>query len=252
GNAAGWEGIIVVDQIAYEYLGTGLQSLPPLKNIKTASQLTVSFDSQYSNFTIRAGPVDLVASFFSPVIPQDLCRTSVPLSYLEVSFHSTDNQAHDVQLYSDVNAGWISPETNTTVVWNLFEGASAVNGSGNATGHTSAVYSWVLAQEIQYEFGEQADFPQWGNFTYSSSPGQAQNFSFQSGYSLDLRYNYVTSLGLTDIVDSDYRGAQSKEPIFAFVHDFGSATSGSALYTLGTVQQNVIRFLTSDGLVPLQ
>jgi hypothetical protein len=252
GTPAGWEGIIVVDEVAYEYMGTGLQSLPPLANVKTASQLAVSFDSQYSNFTIRAGPVDLVASFLSPVIPQDLCRTSIPLSYLQVSFHSTDNQSHEVQLYSDINAGWISPETNTTVNWNLFEGASVVNGSGNATGGPSTVYSWVLSQENQYEFGEEQDFPQWGNFTYSTSPGQSQNFSFQSGYSLNLRYNYVTSLGLSDVVDSDYRGAQSKEPVFAFVHDFGSATSGSALYTIGTVQQNIIRFLTSDGLVSLQ
>ena len=252
GTPAGWEGIIVVDEVAYEYMGTGLQSLPQLPNVKTASQLAVSFDSQYSNFTIRAGPVDLIASFLSPVIPQDLCRTSIPLSYLQVSFHSTDNRSHDVQLYSDVNAGWISPETNTTVNWNLFEGASAVNGSGNATGGPSTIYSWVLSQENQYEFGEEQDFPQWGNFTYSSSPGYSQNFSFQSGHSLDLRYNYVTSFGLSDIVDSDYRGAQSKEPVFAFVHEFGSATSGDALYTIGTVQQNVIRFLTSDGLVPLQ
>lgn len=252
GTPAGWEGIVVVDEVAYEYMGTGLQSLPQLPNVKTASQLAVSFDSQYSNFTIRAGPVDLVASFLSPVIPQDLCRTSIPLSYLQVSFHSTDNQSHDVQLYSDVNAGWISPETNTTVNWNLFEGTSAVNGSGNATGGPSTIYSWVLSQENQYEFGEEQDFPQWGNFTYSSSPGYSSNFSFQSGHSLDLRYNYVTSLGLSDVVDSDYRGAQSKEPVFAFVHDFGSTTSGDALYTIGTVQQNVIRFLTSDGLVPLR
>ncbi|KAI5238313.1 DUF1793-domain-containing protein [Aureobasidium subglaciale] len=252
GTTAGWEGIIVVDGIVYEYLGTGLQSLPPLANVKTASQLAVSFDSQYSNFTIRAGPVDLVASFLSPVIPQDLCRTSTPLSYLQVSFYSTDGQLHDVQLYSDVNAGWISPETNTTLNWDLFEGNSAVNGSGNATSSPSTVYSWVLSQKNQYEFGEQQDFPQWGNFTYSSSPGQSENFSFQSGHSLNLRYNYVKRLQLSNVVDSDYRGAQSKEPVFAFAHDFGSTVSGSALYTIGTVQQNVIRFLTSDGLVPLQ
>ncbi|KAI5197807.1 DUF1793-domain-containing protein [Aureobasidium subglaciale] len=252
GTTAGWEGIIVIDGIIYEYLGTGLQSLPPLANVKTASQLAVSFDSQYSNFTIRAGPVDLVASFLSPVIPRDLCRTSIPLSYLQVSFYSTDGQLHDVQLYSDVNAGWISPETNTTLNWNLFEGNSAVNGSGNATSSPSTVYSWVLSQKNQYDFGEQQDFPQWGNFTYSSSPGQSENFSFQSGHSLDLRYNYVKRLQLSNVLDSDYRGAQSKEPVFAFAHDFGSTVSGSALYTIGTVQQNVIRFLTSDGLVPLQ
>lgn len=89
-------------------------------------------------------------------------------------------------------------------------------------------------------------------YSYSSSPGQSQTFGFQSGYSLNLRYDFVTNLQLSDIVDSEYRGAQNKEPVFAFEHYFSSSTSGSALYTIGTVQQNVIRFLTSDGLVPLQ
>lgn len=87
---------------------------------------------------------------------------------------------------------------------------------------------------------------------YSSSPGQSDKFSFQSGQSLNLRYNYVQNLYLSDIVDSNYRGAQVKEPVFAFVHDFGASTSGDALYTIGTVQENVIRFLTSDGFIPLQ
>ena len=155
GPAAGWEGIITVDGITYEYLGTGLQTLPSLPNIKTASPLAVSFDSQYSNFTFRAGPVDLVASFFSPVIPQDLCRTSVPLSYLQVSYASTDGQSHNVQLYSDVNAGWIAPESNATVVWDLYEGSHAVNGTGNATSSSSSVYSWVLSLQKQYEFAEE-------------------------------------------------------------------------------------------------
>lgn len=36
------------------------------------------------------------------------------------------------------------------------------------------------------------------------------------------------------------------------MHDFGSSPEGSSLYTIGTVQQNLIRFLTSDGFIPLQ
>lgn len=155
GDPVGWEGIITVDGISYEYLGSGLQALPLLDHVRTATPLSVTFDSQYSNFTFRAGPVDLVASFFSPVIPQDLCRTSIPLSYLQVSFQSTDGRPHDVQLYSDVNAGWIAPESNATISWNLFENGRVVNGSSNATGDPSTVYSWILSLQKQYEFAEQ-------------------------------------------------------------------------------------------------
>lgn len=138
----GWEGIITVDGTSYEYLGTGSQSLPSLSNLQTAIPLHVSYDSQYSNFTFAAGAVEVTASFLSPVLPTDLCRTSIPLSYLSTSFHSSDNATHDVQLYSDVNAAWITYESNKTIEWTLYEGSNSVNGSANATGGPSSVYSW--------------------------------------------------------------------------------------------------------------
>lgn len=251
GPALGWEGIITVDGVSYEYLGTGSQSLPTLKNFKAAVPLAVSYDSQYSNFTFAAGPVEVIASFLSPVLPQDLCRTSIPLSYLQTSYRSTDGNNHNVQLYSDVNAAWISYESNKTIQWDLFQGPTPVNGSGNATSRSS-VYSWIFELQQQYEFAEEFDFPSWGNFTWSSSPGQAQNFGFESGFSANVRYGFVMDHGLSDIVDPDYRGSGDMEPVFAYAHDFGSSSSGSALYTIGSVQSPAIRYLTSGGVVPLQ
>ena len=130
--------------MSYEYLGTGSQGLPSLPNLKTAVPLTVSYDSQYSNFTFSAGPVDVTASFLSSVIPKDICRTSIPLSYLTTTIISKDGAPHDVQFYSDVNAAWIAYETNKTIEWGLFEGSNPVNGSGNATGGPSSIYSWSV------------------------------------------------------------------------------------------------------------
>ena len=103
-----------------------------------------------------------------------------------------------------------------------------------------------------YEFAEEYDSPLWGNFTYSSSPMQASNFSFQSGYSASLRYNYVTKHSLQDVVDPEYRGFGIREPVFAYAHDFGSVSSASVMYTIGSVQQPIMRYLTARGLEPLQ
>lgn len=114
GPPLGWEGIVTVDGIAYEYLGTGSQNLPALPNLKPATPLTVSYDSQYSNFTFSAGPVKVTASFLSGVLPTDLCRTSIPLSYLTISVESTDGSTHDIRFYSDVNAAWVASESNVT------------------------------------------------------------------------------------------------------------------------------------------
>ncbi len=137
--------IVTIDGVSYEYLGTGSQALPSLPNLKPATPLTVSYDSQYSNFTFSAGPVEVTASFLSSVIPKDICRTSIPLSYLTTSVRSTDNGTHDVKFYSDVNAAWVASESNATTKWSLYEDSNPINGTGNATtGNSSSVYSWYI------------------------------------------------------------------------------------------------------------
>ena len=96
--------------------------------------------------------------------------------------------------------------------------------------------------------------PLWGNFTYSTTSNSTgtQNFSYQSGYSSNLRYNYVMQQSLQNIVDPDYRPFGTRDPVFAFAHDLGTVSSASVLYTIGSVQQPIIRYLTPGGVVPLQ
>ena len=163
-----------MDGVSYEYLGTGLSNLPTLPNLKPAVPLTVSYDSQYSNFTFRAGPLEITASFLSSVLPHDLCRTSIPLSYLTTSIESSDNNSHSVQFYSDVNAAWVAYENNVTTQWKFYEGSTPANGSINST-NSSPIYSWfvILTESYQptltrsrfvslknaYEFAEEYDKP---------------------------------------------------------------------------------------------
>ena len=108
-----------------------------------------------------------------------------------------------------------------------------------------------VSLQTPYLYAEENDFPLWGNFTYSTSPSQGQNFSFESGYSGDLRYNYVMQRGLNNIVDGNYRPYGTSEPVFAYAHDFGSVSEATVMYTVGSVQQPLIRYLTSAGVLPL-
>ena len=135
---------MTVDGISYEYLGTGSSTLPTLPNLKPAVPLTVSYDSQYSNFTFSAGPMEITASFLSSVLPKDLCRTSIPLSYLTTSVRSTDNTSHSVQFYSNVNAAWVAYESNVTAAWDFYHGSAPANGSINST-ESSSLYSWYVS-----------------------------------------------------------------------------------------------------------
>lgn len=251
GNKLGWEGIVTVDGVSYEYLGTGSESLPALPNIRKATPLSVRYDSQYSNFLFAAGPVTVEASFFSPVTPKDLCRTSIPLSYLVTSVNSTDGRMHNVQLYSDTNAAWITYESNRTVKWELYDSTKHVNAS-NSTVESSSVLSWLVHLNQTYEFAELHDFPEWGAFSYSSSPGKARNFSSESGYSANVRYNYIMRHRLANYVDREYRESGIREPVFAYAHDLGSVRFGSVVYTVGSIQQPIMRYLNSKGLTSLQ
>lgn len=96
--------MIRVDGTAYEYMGES----PSVQGLQKATLVTVSYDSHYSNFTFDAGPVRVEARFFSPVLSKDFCKSSIPLSHLEVEFVATDEISHDVQLYSDVDSIWLA------------------------------------------------------------------------------------------------------------------------------------------------
>lgn len=87
-DPVGWQGIVVVDDVAYEYLGITNRELPKDAQYVTAVPQNVTFDSQFSNFTFQAGPVTIEASFLSPVTPKDVCRSSIPLSYLTTTVRS--------------------------------------------------------------------------------------------------------------------------------------------------------------------
>lgn len=263
GSALGWEGIVKVDGISYEWMGVGSQSLPQIQTFMPAAPITTSYDSSYSNFTFAAGPIELTASFFSPMTPQDLCRTSIPLSYLSVSVVSRDGGFHNVSLYTDVNGGWVT-QPAAPLTWNMYEDGNSVNGSNVTSSSTGQLYTWIIQLQDQYEFGEnygqdanragQGVFPQWGNFTWSSTQGPAQSIKFQSGYSVNQRFYYVLGQSLDNTVDDAYRSYTEQDPVFAFEHvlgEIGETSTGPIVFTIGNVEQPAIRFLSSVGIESL-
>lgn len=148
GSPLGWEGIITVDGMSYEWLGIGSRSLPRLSNLVPAIPLSTSYDSSYSNFTLAAGPMEITASFFSPVTPEDLCRTSIPLSYLVVSVVSKDGETHQVSLYTDVNGAWVT-QPPAPLTWTMLQPQSALNGAPQKMA-ANDVYTWVVQLQDQH------------------------------------------------------------------------------------------------------
>lgn len=264
GSALGWEGIVTVDGVSYEWMGVGSRDLPQLPNFVSAIPLSTTYDSSYTNFTFAAGPIELIASFFSPVIPTDLCRTSIPLSYLSVSVVSRDGAAHNVSLYTDVNGGWVT-QPAAPLTWTMYESGSPVNGTNvTYTDNYDTLFSWIVQLEEGYVFGEQYGqdpqraaqgvFPFWGNFTWTSSQGPATSIRFQSGYSVNQRFYYVIGQELNNVVDQAFRSYTQQEPVYAFEHQLGEVgfvEIAPVVFTIGTVVQPAIRFLSSAGIESL-
>lgn len=147
GSELGWEGVVTVDGMSYEWLGVGSRDLPRLANLMPAIPLSTSYDSSYSNFTFAPDPLELTASFPSPVTPEDLCRTSVPLSYLTVSVISKDGEEHNVSLHIDVNGAWVT-QPSAPLTWTMFEPHYSSKTRERSPGED--VYTWLIQLQDQY------------------------------------------------------------------------------------------------------
>ncbi|KAI1763114.1 DUF1793-domain-containing protein [Hypoxylon sp. FL1150] len=249
GQGLGWEGIVVVDGNSFEYMGTSINDFPELSYYNTTVPLEVKFDSQFSNFTFLAGPVIITASFFSPVTPKDICRSSIPLSYLTTTVQSSDGKPHHIQFYSDVNAQWIGLGSELDIIKELHTGpTSHGTGSGNVP---DSPRSWILRPRDPKPFQENSQMPAWGNFSYTTSPWGAEGFSFQSGSATSVRFGFVNNRILNNDAGSVTRGFGNQEPVYAFAHDMGTVLETSVRYTIGSIQTPNVRYLHKGGLSDL-
>ena len=127
------------------------------------------FTSTQSTFVLSAGPVDLTATFLSPVEvrplrdkisstfthvegssgsvvkPNDLVKQSLPFSYLSLTAKSTDGKSHSVQLYSDTSAEWVSGDTALAVNWTT----TTSQGEGGLLAHQAQLQEPKNYEETQ-------------------------------------------------------------------------------------------------------
>lgn len=97
GQVTGWSGFIRVDNVTYTWMGDSDQ------NTLYVTQTAYAYTSTRSIFTMSAGGfVTMNITFLSALTPDDMVRSSLPYTYLEVEVVSEDGDNHDVQLYVSV------------------------------------------------------------------------------------------------------------------------------------------------------
>ncbi|KAN0083835.1 protein of unknown function (DUF1793) domain containing protein [Elaphomyces granulatus] len=220
-QVTGWGGMIRVDGTSYTWMG-GMQ--PPQVN-----QVSFQYTSTKSIFVLDvAGSIEMTVTFFSPITPNDLMRQSLVFSYLNVDVKSKDGRNHEVQLYADISAEWISGDRSATAQWDY--------------GVTGDVAYHKVYRQNQLLFSEIEDQAEWGNWYWATD--NVETLTYQSGQDKTVRGTFANNGSLQNSQDTNYRGIEDNWPVFGFAINLGSvsASTVSTLFSLGLAQEQAIQF----------
>ncbi|EIM87375.1 uncharacterized protein STEHIDRAFT_146778 [Stereum hirsutum FP-91666 SS1] len=228
GTIDGWEGYVAVDGQNYQFLGQGLSTYANNTNL-TAATVTPT----RTTWTMKAGNMEVNATFFSPIEPGDWARQSIPFVYLYFEASSLDGNSHSVQVYADVSAEWISGNKSSLATW-------------GTTIDTNSVYHAVSLQSPQ-EFSETSELADWGTLYHAMK--QTSALTYRTGVDADCRTMFQSKQKLDNTQDSGYRAIDDSYPVFALSQDLGtiSSTSQPIVWALGYVQDPAIRYQDLDG-----
>ncbi|KAH9913165.1 uncharacterized protein B0H18DRAFT_1126524 [Fomitopsis serialis] len=239
GSVLGWVGLIRVDGSTYRWLGNNFDmtgSVGAGCNV-TFTEVTPTRTIQ----TVQAGPMNMTLTFLSPIEPSDWVKQSMPFSYLAVEFASTDGKQHDVQLYSDISAEWVSANKGYVAEW-----------SSNQT--DNMVYHAIKLQQARAfdeEYQQAAD----GTAYYAMSLGYGQSVGWQSCQDTVCYETFYGSGALSSKNDNDtFRAIWTDLPVFAFSVDFGSVsgTQSPVVWTVGYVRDPSIEYTLSGDVTTLR
>ncbi|KAL1966154.1 hypothetical protein VTN77DRAFT_4706 [Rasamsonia byssochlamydoides] len=224
----GWAGLIRVDGHAYTWLGA--------PGAPAVNQTAYEYTTTKSIFTFNVDDlVEMTVTFLSPITPNDFKRQSLIFSYLNVDVKSLDGGSHDVQLYADISAEWISGDRTTVAQWDY-------GVTGNVAYHR--VY-----RQTQLLFSEVSDQAEWGYWYWATD--NVAGLTYQSGQDVVVRGLFENNGTLANSQDKNYRAIQDNWPVFAFAYDLGSVGSStvSRLFSLGLTQEQAVQYAGPNGTV---
>ncbi|THU85435.1 hypothetical protein K435DRAFT_685578, partial [Dendrothele bispora CBS 962.96] len=233
----GWCGMARIDNIVYQWLGPPTNS--SASTIIIPSIKTSTITPTRTIFELEAGPMLLNISFFNPIETEDLTRQSIPFMYLSLSAQSLDNQAHEVQIYSDISAEWVTGDRdNSTVKWNT-----------TLTSSTIFHQSYLQNPQSMVEIHNQAQ-----DATVYYAMNLDQNISWKTGDANITRPLFQDNGRLDNETDTSFRVVNDQLPVFGFAVDLGSlkSTTSSLVWALGILRDPVVMYAASRNSIENQ
>ncbi|KAI0793185.1 hypothetical protein C8Q75DRAFT_548169 [Abortiporus biennis] len=224
-----WLGHVRVDGQIFQFLGSWRlpTNITNLTNVAITPTRTI--------FSFQAGPMNLTATFLTPIEPEDPVKQSLPFSYLSFEAVSTDGAGHSVQVYTDISAEWMSANGSNIVNWN--------------TTQTAGSKFHTVVQQTPHQYGEtnnQAD----DVVAYYAAP-VSPSLTSQTGFDTDCRGQFDSKGFLTNSVNQGSGVIANPWPVFAHSVDLGTITQTSSpvVWAMGIVRNPSIQYTTPDGQV---
>ncbi|KAJ5555058.1 hypothetical protein N7535_007503 [Penicillium sp. DV-2018c] len=229
-QVTGWAGMIRVDGNSYTWMG--------LPGTKYVDQVAYEYTSTKSIFTMHVDDkVQMKITFLSPVTPNDFKRQSLVFSYLNVEVSSLDGQEHNVQVYADISAEWVSGDRNAIAEWDF--------------GTSDGVAYHKVHRQTQLAFSQNNEQAEWGNWYWATD--DSDHMTYQSGTDVDVRGKFTRDGSLSNNRDTKFRAVSDNWPVFAFSSDLGSVNSSpvSTLFSLGLTQDQAIQYEGASQYAPV-
>jgi hypothetical protein len=104
-------GLLRIDGRVYRFIGGPIEELPALEQVSV-----VVFPTR-TVYTFRSPEVELVLTFLTPMLPEDLDVFSWPVTYVEFAISSRDGRAHDTAIYFDLAGRITTDDERADVTW---------------------------------------------------------------------------------------------------------------------------------------
>ncbi|CAG8732488.1 2876_t:CDS:2, partial [Acaulospora colombiana] len=195
------------------------------------------FTATQSIFTLKAGGIDLTATFLSPV------EHSIPFSYLSLSAVSNDGASHSVQVYTDISAEWVSGDNGLLVNWST----KVEDPTAGIITHQVQLANEETFKEIGDHIQRETNLIRLANISILMTQGT----TYQTGADTDVRAQFIQHGVLLNTTDSEFRAVQDRWPIFAYAKDLGDVGSGgvqnAVVFSVGHVRDPAIQYIVEGG-----
>ncbi|KAK7438891.1 hypothetical protein VKT23_017817 [Stygiomarasmius scandens] len=182
---------------------------------------------------LSAGQMTLIIQFLSPIETDNLTKQSIPFSYITFECESTDGVAHEVEVYSDISAGWISGDRGNEAIWN-----TTLTGS-------SIIHS--VQRESQQYMTETSNIAEDARVYHTMA--KRDGMTYQSGVDNDVRGTFRDKGKLLNTKDTNFRPINQSFVVFGISVDLGTitSTSGPVVWGLGLVRDPIINYPSASG-----